>query len=423
MTKLRAVKGMNDLLPEELGRWRRLESIFRETAERYGFGEIRTPLLEPTELFVRSIGEATDIVEKEMYTFHDKGEKNLTLRPEGTASCARAYLEHTVGAREAITRWYYLGPMFRRERPTRGRYRQFHQAGVEVYGDPGPFIDAEIIDMLVRFLSELGIVDLRVLLNSLGDQETRQNYREALIRYLEPHRGSLSADSQRRLETNPLRILDSKAPEDQAIIEDAPSILEHLSEEDQAHFDGVRRTLDRLGTPYEIEPRLVRGLDYYSRTLFEVQGRGGELGAQNALAGGGRYDGMIEELGGKATPAFGFALGIERLLLAMGEAEDESRPRVMILAANDEARVEAVALARELRDAGFNIETDLRGTSLKSQLRRADRSGAALAFVLGDDELARGVVQWKRLEGEGSGESPREGIASVVAELLGQKVG
>lgn len=423
MTKLRAVKGMNDLLPEELGRWRRLESIFRETAERYGFGEIRTPLLEPTELFVRSIGEATDIVEKEMYTFHDKGEKNLTLRPEGTASCARAYLEHTVGAREAITRWYYLGPMFRRERPTRGRYRQFHQAGVEVYGDPGPFIDAEIIDMLVRFLSELGIVDLRVLLNSLGDQETRQNYREALIRYLEPHRGSLSADSQRRLETNPLRILDSKAPEDQAIIEDAPSILEHLSEEDQAHFDGVRRTLDRLGTPYEIEPRLVRGLDYYSRTLFEVQGRGGELGAQNALAGGGRYDGMIEELGGKATPAFGFALGIERLLLAMGEAEDESRPRVMILAANDEARVEAVALARELRDAGFNIETDLRGTSLKSQLRRADRSGAALALILGDDELARGVVQWKRLEGEGSGESPREGIASVVAELLGQKVG
>lgn len=423
MTKLRAVKGMNDLLPEELGRWRRLESIFRETAERYGFGEIRTPLLEPTELFVRSIGEATDIVEKEMYTFHDKGEKNLTLRPEGTASCARAYLEHTVGAREAITRWYYLGPMFRRERPTRGRYRQFHQAGVEVYGDPGPFIDAEIIDMLVRFLSELGIVDLRVLLNSLGDQETRQNYREALIRYLEPHRGSLSADSQRRLETNPLRILDSKAPEDQAIIEDAPSILEHLSEEDQAHFDGVRRTLDRLGTPYEIEPRLVRGLDYYSRTLFEVQGRGGELGAQNALAGGGRYDGMIEELGGKATPAFGFALGIERLLLAMGEAEDESRPRVMILAANDEARVEAVVLARELRDAGFNIETDLRGTSLKSQLRRADRSGAALAFILGDDELARGVVQWKRLEGEGSGESPREGIASVVAELLGQKVG
>lgn len=418
MTKLRAVKGMNDLLPEELGRWRRLESIFRETAERYGFGEIRTPLLEPTELFVRSIGEATDIVEKEMYTFHDKGEKNLTLRPEGTASCARAYLEHTVGAREAITRWYYLGPMFRRERPTRGRYRQFHQAGVEVYGDPGPFIDAEIIDMLVRFLSELGIVDLRVLLNSLGDQETRQNYREALIRYLEPHRGSLSADSQRRLETNPLRILDSKAPEDQAIIEGAPSILEHLSEEDQAHFDGVRRTLDRLGTPYEIEPRLVRGLDYYSRTLFEVQGRGGELGAQNALAGGGRYDGMIEELGGKATPAFGFALGIERLLLAMGEAEDESRPRVMILAANDEARVEAVALARELRDGGFNIETDLRGTSLKSQLRRADRSGAALAFILGDDELKRGVIQWKRLVGEGSGELAREGIAEALTSLL-----
>lgn len=418
MTKLRAVKGMNDLLPSELGRWRRIERVFRETAERYGFGEIRTPLLEPTELFVRSIGEATDIVEKEMYSFHDKGEKTLTLRPEGTASCARAYLEHTVGEREAITRWYYLGPMFRRERPTRGRYRQFHQAGVEVYGDRGPFIDAEIIDMLVRFFTELGILDLRVLLNSLGDRSTRENYRAALMRYLEPHRASLSLDSQRRLDANPLRILDSKAPEDQTIVESAPSILEHLSEEDQAHFDGVRRTLDRLGTPYEIEPRLVRGLDYYSRTLFEVQGRGGELGAQNALAGGGRYDGMIEELGGKPTPAFGFALGIERLLLAMNESEALDQGSVMILAAGDEARVEAVALARELRDAGFKIETDLRGNSLKSQLRRADRSGAALVFILGEDELRRGVVQWKRLVGEGSGELEREGIAGALASLV-----
>lgn len=418
MKKLRAVKGMNDLLPQDLGRWRRIERIFRDTAERYGFGEIRTPLLEPTELFVRSIGEATDIVEKEMYTFHDKGEKSLTLRPEGTASAARAYLEHTVGEREAITRWYYLGPMFRRERPTRGRYRQFHQAGVEVYGDPGPFIDAEIIDMLVCFFRELGIQDLRVLVNSLGDRETRQNYREALIAYLEPHRASLSADSQRRLELNPLRVLDSKAPEDQEIVLGAPSILDHLSDDDRAHFDGVRRTLDRLGTPYEVDPRLVRGLDYYSRTLFEVQGSGGELGAQNALAGGGRYDAMIEELGGKATPSFGFALGIERLLLAMGDADEAGEKRVMILAASDEARTESVALARELRDAGFTIETDLRGTSLKSQLRRADRSGAAIVFILGDDELSRGVVQWKRLEGEGSGELKREELAKTLGELL-----
>src|SRR5690606_11166460 len=257
MSNLRAVKGMNDILPDEVVRWHRLERAFRETVEAYGFGEVRPPLLEPTELFTRSIGETTDIVEKEMYTFEDKADKSLTLRPEGTASCARAYLEHTVGAREPVTRWYYMGPMYRRERPAKGRYRQFHQAGCEVYGDPGPFVDAEVIDMVVSFLRSVGVESLRVLVNSLGGKETRARYRAALVDYLTPLQGSLSADSQRRLATNPLRVLDSKAPEDQAVAAGAPSILDHLSDEDRAHFDGLTRTLDALGTPYEIDPRLV----------------------------------------------------------------------------------------------------------------------------------------------------------------------
>jgi histidyl-tRNA synthetase len=418
MTNLRAVKGMNDILPHEVGRWQRLERAFRETAESYGFGEVRPPLLEPTELFTRSIGETTDIVEKEMYTFEDKADKSLTLRPEGTASCARAYLEHSVGAREAVTRWYYLGPMYRRERPAKGRYRQFHQAGCEVYGDPGPFVDAEVIDMVVAFLRRVGVSELRVLVNSLGGRETRARYRSALIDYLTPRRDSLSEDSKRRLEANPLRVLDSKAPDDQAIASNAPSILDHLDDSDRAHFDGLRRTLDALGTPYEVEPRLVRGLDYYGRTLFEIQGLGGELGAQNALAGGGRYDTMIEELGGPPTPAFGFALGIERLLLAVPHETDLEDRRITILAATDRARVEATVLARALRESGHRVETDLRGTSLKSQLRRADKSGARLALILGDDELERGVVQWKRLDVESKGFEPRASLVDRLDSIL-----
>ncbi|NLY93752.1 MAG: histidine--tRNA ligase [Myxococcales bacterium] len=419
MNTPRAVKGMNDILPHEVGRWHRLEREFRKTVESYGFGEIRTPLVEPTELFTRSIGEATDIVEKEMYTFADKGEKSLTLRPEGTASCARAYLEHTIHAREAVTRWYYMGPMYRRERPAKGRYRQFHQAGCEVYGDHGPFVDAEVIDMVVSFLERVGVKDIRVLVNSLGGPETRARYRTALLDYLAPQREKLSADSQRRLETNPLRILDSKAPEDQAIAEGAPSILDFLSEEDRKHFDLLVGTLESLGTPFEIERRLVRGLDYYSRTLFEIQGRGGELGAQNALAGGGRYDAMIEELGGPSIPAFGFALGIERLLLAMSEEAPATEDRVVILAANDRARTEATVLARALRLADHRVETDLRPTaSLKSQLRRADRSGARLVLILGEDELARGVVQWKRLDADKKGEVSRDALLGQLRALL-----
>jgi len=418
MKKLRSVKGMNDILPAEIARWHRLESTFREHVARFGFAEIRTPILEPTDLFVRSIGEVTDIVEKEMYTFEDKGGKQLTLRPEGTASCVRAYLQHNVGAQEPVSKWFYLGPMYRRERPAKGRYRQFYQAGCEIYGDAGPYTDAELIDLVVGFLRALGVEDVEVLVNSLGHGDTRERYREALLAYLRPRASELSEDSQRRLERNPLRVLDSKAPQDEAIAAEAPSILEFLGAEDAAHFEGLKSTLDALGTPYRVEPRLVRGLDYYTRTLFEVKGRGGDLGAQNTLVGGGRYDDMIAELGGPATPAIGFAMGIERILLTMADAETEDALDAFVVVQTAELRSEATVLAKALRDAGLNVDADLRGNSMKSQFRRADKSGARFALVLGEQEAAAGTVQLKDLRA-----SEQEAVAQdeVAARILARK--
>ncbi|HJL20024.1 MAG TPA: histidine--tRNA ligase [Sandaracinaceae bacterium LLY-WYZ-13_1] len=411
MSSLRAVKGMNDVLPEEIPRWRRIEETFWRTVGRYGYGEVRTPLVEPTELFVRSIGEVTDIVEKEMYTFVDKGDHSLTLRPEGTASAVRAYVQHSVHAREPVTKWAYLGPMFRRERPARGRYRQFWQAGVEVYGDPGPHVDAEMIDMLVSMLAELGVKDLEVLINSLGSGDTRARYLNALLAYLTPKKDALSEDSQRRLRTNPLRVLDSKAAQDREIAADAPQILDFLSDEDAAHFEELKATLDALGTPYRVEPTLVRGLDYYSRTLFEVQGHGGALGAQNTLCGGGRYDGLVASLGGKDTPAIGFAIGLERLLLVMEEAPQTPAPDVFVVVADPSLRRDAATLLKDLRAAGLHADADLRGGSMRSQLRRADKSGAKVALVLGPAEAERGVVQLKDLD---AGEQTEVSRAEVV---------
>ncbi|MEM1416681.1 MAG: histidine--tRNA ligase [Myxococcota bacterium] len=418
MAKLRSVKGMNDILPADIGRWHRLEAAFRHRAERYGYAEVRTPVLEPTELFVRGIGEVTDIVEKEMYTFEDKGGKMLTLRPEGTASCVRAWLQHSVGGSEPVTKWYYVGPMYRRERPAKGRYRQFFQAGCEVYGDPGPYVDAELVDMVVGFLRELGVEDVEVLVNSLGSGDTRARYRDALVAHLAPMRGRLSEDSRRRLETNPLRVLDSKAPEDQEAAASAPTILDYLDDADRAHFEGFQETLRALGTPFRVEPRLVRGLDYYTRTLFEVVGRGGDLGAQSTLLGGGRYDKMIGDLGGPSTPAIGFAMGIERILLCMGEGPAERALDVFVIA-EPGVRGAATVLARDLRDAGLRAEADLRGNSLKSQFRRADKSGAPVALVLGQREIEAGTVQLKVLA-EGTQESvARDGIVPAVRAALG----
>lgn len=417
---LQAPKGMNDILPDEIGRWHRLEAAFRSTVELFGYSELRTPLVEPTQLFVRSIGEATDIVEKEMFTF-DRGDESLTLRPEGTAGAARAYVEHAVHGREPLTRWYYLGPMFRAERPQKGRYRQFYQAGCEVYGDAGPAVDAEMIDMLVRWLERLGVSDVTVHLNSLGAGGTRERYRAALVEHLAPREASLGDDSRRRLVTNPLRILDSKDPRDVAACEGAPSILDVLDDADRAHFAEVRRLLDRLGTPYVVDGRLVRGLDYYTRTLFEIRATGGELGAQNALLGGGRYDRMIGELGGPEVPCIGFAMGLERVLLAMPREPLAAVPTVFVAPLGDRGLAEGMVLARELRELGVRTELDGRRGSMKSMLRRASSLGASLVAIVGDGEVDRAVVSVKDLAAHAQADVPRADAARTIAGQLASK--
>ena len=410
----RAVKGMNDILPDEVGLWQRLEATFRRAVELCGYAEVRVPAVEHTELFVRSIGEVTDVVEKEMYTFQHHRD-SLTLRPEGTAGVARAFVEHKVYAKQPVSRWYYLGPMFRAEKPQRGRYRQFYQAGCEIFGDPGPVCDAEMIDMLVAMFRNLGIEDLTVHVNSLGSAGTRERYRDALLAFLGPRKAE---HAQARLEKNPLRILDSKDPRDQKACEGAPSILELLDEADTEHWNQLQKALDALGTPYVVDPGLVRGLDYYTRTLFEVRSGAGELGTQNTLAGGGRYDGMVEDLGGPTVPAIGFAMGLERILLAMGDQPATTEPLCMVLPLGASALGGALTLARALRRAGVRTELDGRGNSLKSMLRRADSLGARACLVLGEAELERGVVQLKDLAAHRQDEISLERAVDVVADRL-----
>jgi histidyl-tRNA synthetase len=412
---------MNDILPGDVARWRRVEETFRSLTSRYGFGEVRTPVVEPTALFLRSIGDTTDIVEKEMYSFVDKGDHALTLRPEGTASAVRAFIEHTVYADSPVTKWTYVGPMYRRERPAKGRYRQFYQLGAEVFGDPGPHVDAELIEMLVRFLETLGAKDVEVLLNSLGSADTRARYREALVAHLRPHAAALSEDSQRRLDTNPLRILDSKAPADQAVAATAPSILDFLSDDDRAHFEGLKGALTALGVPFSVDPSIVRGLDYYTRTLFEVKGRGGQLGAQDTICGGGRYDGLVADLGGPAAPAIGFAIGIERLLMVMDEADAAPDSDVFVVTASPALRDDALLALRDLRSAGLSADADLRGNSLKSQMRRADKSGARVAVIVGEDERARGAVLVRNLEDKSQTEISLGSLGDHVRRLLGDE--
>ncbi|HEY3497660.1 MAG TPA: histidine--tRNA ligase [Polyangiaceae bacterium] len=414
---LRAVKGMNDILPDEIGRWHELEGVVRRRLELAAYREIRTPVLEPTELFVRSIGEATEIVEKQMFVL-ERGDESLALRPEGTAGVARAYLQGSLHAREPVSRLYYLGPMFRAERPQRGRYRQFWQAGAEIYGDPGPSSDAEMIDMLVGMLQELGIPELRVLVNSLGSADTRVRYREALKAHLLPKADKLSEHARKRLEDNPLRILDSKNPSDLEALAGAPSIQDLLGPEDLAHFEGLKRALAALGTPFEVSPGLVRGLDYYTRTLFEIQSSAGEMGSQNALLGGGRYDGMVRELGGPDIPAIGFAMGLERMLLAMPARPPAPVARCFIAPLGPAAMDRALVLARELRNAGIPSEADTRGGSLKSLLRRADGTASRLCIVLGEAELARGVVALKDLAARTQEEVPQAELVARVRAVL-----
>jgi histidyl-tRNA synthetase len=410
---LRAPSGMNDTLPEEVGRFQTLERAFQECMHLAGFREVRTPLLETTSLFSGAIGEITDVVEKEMYSFTHR-EEPLTLRPEGTAGVVRAYIEHKVQNREPLSKWYYMGAMFRAERPQKGRYRQFHQLGAEVFGDPGPHVDAEVIDLLVRFIAGLGIAAPEVLLNTIGSEEARSHYRTALIAYLEPKKSALTEESQRRLERNPLRILDSKSQADQALLADAPTLHPFLSEEDQKHFDAVRRTLDALGTPYRVDQKLVRGLDYYTRTLFEIKAAKDKLGAGDTVAGGGRYDGLVASLGGPSVPAFGFGAGLERLLIAAELKTDPSVVDVVVLPMGDAAVLSGVKFARQLRDAKIRTEVETRGSSMKAALRRANALGARYAVLIGDRELESGLWALKDLNAHAQEELSPD---SIVAKL------
>ncbi|MEZ5530797.1 MAG: histidine--tRNA ligase [Steroidobacteraceae bacterium] len=393
------IRGMNDVLPADIGLWQHLEATLRELVAMYGYDEIRVPVVEHTELFKRSIGEYTDIVEKEMYTFSDQGGDSLTLRPEATAGIARAAISNGLLRGQKHKLWC-IGPMFRHERPQKGRYRQFHQFDVEALGYEGPDVDAEMIVMIGRLWRMLGVTRVRLQVNSLGTPASRAAYREELVRYFRGHEAALDADSRRRLGGNPLRILDSKNPDMQAIVAGAPLILDHLDPESRAHFAALQSALRATGIDYTVNPRLVRGLDYYSRTVFEWTTDA--LGAQDAVCSGGRYDGLIAQLGGESTPAIGFAMGIERvveLLRGAGVVPVARAPDVYIVAPGERAAAAGLALAERLREAlpQRRIAFGLGGGNFKAQFRRADRSGARLALVLGDSEMDRGVVAIKHL--------------------------
>lgn len=396
---IQAIRGMHDILPEQSPLWHFLEDRVRSAVESYGYRELRTPVLEMTDLFKRSIGEVTDIVEKEMYTFEDRNGDSLTLRPECTASCVRAGIENGLFHNQVQRIWYY-GPMFRHERPQKGRYRQFYQIGVEAYGLSGPDIDIEIILLTRRFWELLGLEGLELQINTLGTSEERARYRERLVEYLSAHSEQLDEDSQRRLSSNPLRILDSKNPQMRSLIEQAPSLIEFLGEESRAHFETLCAGLDEAGIPYVVNPRLVRGLDYYARTVFEwVSDR---LGAQGTVCAGGRYDGLVEQLGGKPTPAVGFAMGVERLVALLEESAalpDLQTLDAYLVLVGENPRRQGVLLADRLRREvpGLRLMTHCGGGSFKSQFKKADKSGARLALVLGEDELTQGVIGIKHL--------------------------
>ncbi|MGH7270567.1 MAG: histidine--tRNA ligase [Polyangiaceae bacterium] len=408
---------MNDVLPDDAARWQGIERTFARTMSLHGFREVRTPLIEPTPLFARAMGEATDVVEKEMYSFEHHGEA-LSLRPEGTAGAVRAYVEHAVQQREPVARWWYAGPMFRAERPQRGRYRQFSQLGAEIFGDEGPGCDAEMIDMLAGFFRELRIPDIEVAINSLGSPQARARYRAALVEYLTPNTQALSAESQRRLHTNPLRILDSKDERDQAAVRDAPVLETFLDAGDREHFATLRAALDALGTPYAVDPRLVRGLDYYTRTLFEIRGAREKLGAGSTLVGGGRYDALVAELGGPNVPAIGFAAGLERLLIASEFDAPKSAIDAVVAPLGPSAMAPALVLARDLRRHAVRCDVDTRGASLKSQLRRANVLGARIVLILGESELAEGVIQVKDLAAHTQERLDRSQALRIVVDRL-----
>ncbi len=387
-----AIRGTKDILPGEVERWQRVEATARRVFEQYGYAELRTPIIEREELFSKGTGETTDIVQKEMYAFTDKGGERITLRPEATPSLARAFVEHGLEQAMPVAKVYLIGPMFRYERPQKGRYRQFHQLDVEVFGVTDPSVDAEVIDVAWTLLSELGISEAELVINSVGCPRCRPAFADALRLALGADVGRLCGDCQRRAETNPLRIFDCKVPADQELIDRLPHSLDYLCESCRAHFEAVQRYLAIANVPCRISHRLVRGLDYYTRTTFEVLA--GHLGAQNAILGGGRYDGLVKELGGPDRVGIGFAAGLERLVLALPSSAGPqvARPDAFVAAHGEQARLAAFELLRDLRRAGLNAQIDYEGRSLKSQFKRADRFGAPLVLIIGEEELARGEV-------------------------------
>lgn len=425
--RLQAVRGMNDILPDEAESWEWLEEVLRVWLKSYGYRPIRMPIVEPTSLFKRAIGEVTDIVEKEMYSFVDSlnGEA-LTLRPEGTAGCVRAVIQHNVAA-ERPQRLYYTGQMFRHERPQKGRYRQFHQVGVEAFGFTGPDVDAEQILMGARLWQDLGLDNIRLEINSLGQPEERAVHRAALIAYFETHKDQLDEDAQRRLHSNPLRILDTKNPAMQPLVTDAPRLMDYLGADSLAHFERVQALVRHAGIPFTINPRLVRGLDYYNLTVFEWVTDA--LGAQGTVCAGGRYDGLVEQLGGKPTPACGFALGVERLLALLQDAEalpQVEAPDVYLIHQGDAAADLGIRVAESLRDTGLDVMYHCGGGSFKSQMKRADHSGAPLAVIIGDDEVAKGEVTVKAMrqkdwaDGETGNNQVRVALDDLAEHIMSQ---
>ncbi len=398
MSPIQAIRGTRDILPDEVRYWQHVETIAQEMFQRAAYHEIRTPIFEQTHLFERSIGEATDVVGKEMYTFADRGDRQITLRPENTAGVVRAFIEHGLHAKGGVQRLWYCGPMFRYERPQAGRQRQFHQVGVEVLGSADPRADAEVIAIASDLLQALGLKTLRLVLNSIGDLSDRHHYRDALIRYLTPYRDDLDPDSQDRLTRNPLRILDTKVERTQEILANAPSLSEHLSAESQARAAQVQQLLTDLGIDYTLNDRLVRGLDYYTHTVFEIQSD--DLGAQATVCAGGRYDGLVSQLGGAETPAVGWASGIERLIILLQELQPLSLAavEVYLVSRGDRAEAQALKLAHSLRQQGIATELDLSGSAFGKQFKRADRSGALACLIVGDEEAEQQTVQIKWLK-------------------------
>ncbi len=393
MESIQAVRGMNDILPDEAGWWRSVEDTARDVFETFGYREIRTPVAEKLELFARSIGESTDIVEKEMYAFQDRNGEWLALRPEATASIVRSYVQHSLHTDSAPQKLYEIGPMFRHERPQKGRYRQFHQIDAEVFGIEGPMIDAEMMHMLSLLMDRIGISGLILNINTLGCPECRQTYRDILKDFLTAKGDQFCPDCLRRRETNPLRVFDCKVEGCRALLESAPLLIDYICKDCRAHFDAVKDYLEKLGTRYEVNPRIVRGLDYYMRTTFELITD--RLGAQNAIGGGGRYNGLVRDLGGPDVPAIGFAIGMERLimLLQQGQPKKAHAPRFFIASLGDAPRVSAFLLVEQLRGRGLEAEMDYEGRSLKSQMRRADKSGARYVLIFGEDELMRRQIR------------------------------